>query len=109
MRKVRELTPILTQRDVFPVHGVGGMIGTLATDVFASADLGGVGYAGGVSMTHQIGVQLLGIVATIGWCAMVTARIFKFLALTIGLRVSPDHETEGLDLCDHGERAYTTT
>jgi ammonium transporter, Amt family len=93
--------------DVFPVHGVGGVLGTIAAGIFASTDLGGVGYAEGVTMSHQVGVQLLGIGATAAWCAMVTYGIFKLLALTVGLRVSSDHETEGLDLRDHGERAYT--
>ncbi len=93
--------------DVFPVHGIGGILGTVAAGIGASAELGGTGYAEGVTMTHQVGVQLLGVAATAVWCAVATYGIFKLLDLTVGLRVNTDHETEGLDLRDHGERAYT--
>ena len=93
--------------DVFPVHGVGGILGTLLAGVFVSADLGGVGYREGVTMMEQVGVQLLGIVATIAWCAILTYVIFKVLDVVAGLRVNAEDETEGLDLSDHGERAYT--
>ena len=93
--------------DVFPVHGVGGILGTLFAGVFASADLGGVGYREGVTMMEQVGVQLLGIVATIAWCAILTYVILKVLDVVAGLRVNAEDETEGLDLSDHGERAYT--
>ncbi len=93
--------------DVFPVHGVGGILGTLLAGVFASADLGGVGYREGVTMMEQVGVQLLGIVATIAWCAILTYVILKVLDVVVGLRVNAEDETEGLDLSDHGERAYT--
>ena len=93
--------------DVFPVHGVGGILGTLLAGVFVSADLGGVGYREGVTMVEQVGVQLLGIVATIAWCAILTYVILKVLDVVAGLRVNAEDETEGLDLSDHGERAYT--
>ncbi|MGH8596615.1 MAG: ammonium transporter, partial [Gammaproteobacteria bacterium] len=93
--------------DVFPVHGVGGAVGTLATGVFAATELGGVGYAEGVTMARQVGVQALGILATLVWCAIVTTAIFKVLDVIVGLRVNTDHESEGLDIRDHGERAYT--
>ena len=93
--------------DVFPVHGVGGILGTLLAGVFVSADLGGVGYREGVTMMEQVGVQLLGIVATIAWCAILTYLILKVLDVVAGLRVNAEDETEGLDLSDHGERAYT--
>ncbi len=93
--------------DVFPVHGVGGIIGTLFAGVFASTEFGGVGYREGVTMLEQVGVQLLGVVATLVWCAVATYLILKFLDLVIGLRVNSEDEIEGLDLSDHGERAYT--
>ncbi len=93
--------------DVFPVHGVGGIIGTIFAGVFVSTEFGGVGYREGVTMMEQVGVQLLGVVATLVWCAVVTYLILKFLDLVIGLRVNSEDETEGLDLSDHGERAYT--
>lgn len=93
--------------DVFPVHGVGGILGTLLAGVFVSADLGGVGYREGVTMVEQVGVQLLGIVVIIAWCAILTYLILKILDVVTGLRVNAEAETEGLDLSDHGERAYT--
>jgi len=93
--------------DVFPVHGVGGILGTLLAGVFASAELGGVGYREGVTMMAQVGVQALGVIATLVWCGVVTYAILKLLEITLGLRVNSENETEGLDLSDHGERAYT--
>ena len=93
--------------DVFPVHGVGGILGTLLAGIFVSADLGGVGYREGVTMVEQVGVQLLGIVVIIAWCAILTYLILKILDVVTGLRVNAEDETEGLDLSDHGERAYT--
>ena len=93
--------------DVFPVHGVGGILGTLLAGVFVSADLGGVGYREGVTMMEQVGVQLLGIVVITAWCAILTYLILKILDVVTGLRVNAEDETEGLDLSDHGERAYT--
>ena len=93
--------------DVFPVHGVGGILGTLLAGVFVSADLGGVGYREGVTMVEQVGVQLLGIVVITAWCAILTYLILKILDVVTGLRVNAEDETEGLDLSDHGERAYT--
>jgi ammonium transporter, Amt family len=92
--------------DVSPVHGVGGVLGTLLTGVFVDAGLGGVGFAEGMSMGRQIGVQALGIVATIVWCGAVTWLLLKVIDLVVGLRVSDEQETEGLDLSQHGERAY---
>lgn len=93
--------------DVSPVHGVGGVIGSLLTGVFVDASLGGAGLAEGVTIARQVGVQALGIVATAAWCAIATFLILKVLGLTVGLRVDADQETEGLDLASHGERGYT--
>lgn len=90
--------------DVFPVHGVGGIIGTLLTAVFALESLGGLGLER--TMTAQFGVQLLGVVATIIWCGVISFVLLKLIDMVIGLRVTPEQETEGLDLALHGERAY---
>jgi Amt family ammonium transporter len=95
--------------DVFPVHGVGGMLGTLLAGVFASSSLGafsGQGYAEGMAMGSQLGVQLTGIVAVGVYTALVTAVLLKILDLTVGLRVSAEEETTGLDLVLHDERGY---
>jgi Amt family ammonium transporter len=94
--------------DVSPVHGVGGLIGTLLTGVFVSATFGGAGLAEGVSIGHQVLVQLTGIVAAIVWCGALTFVILKVVNLMVGLRVSDEQETEGLDLAQHGERGYSS-
>ncbi len=93
--------------DVSPVHGAGGVIGTLLTAVFVDTRLGGVGYAHGMTLSSQLAAQALGVVATAAWCALATFLILKVLALTIGLRVSEEQEREGLDLAQHGERGYS--
>ncbi|MGH8568697.1 MAG: ammonium transporter, partial [Gammaproteobacteria bacterium] len=92
--------------DVFPVHGVGGIIGTTLTGVFAAKALGGVGFAEGVTMASQVQTQLIGILATVIWCAVVTFVILKLIDLTLGLRVSAEEETEGLDVRMHNETGY---
>jgi Amt family ammonium transporter len=94
--------------DVSPVHGVGGLIGTLLTGVFVSASLGGAGLAEGVSMGDQVLTQLIGIVAAILWCGILTWLILKLVDVLVGLRVPDEQETEGLDLAQHGERGYSS-
>jgi len=93
--------------DVSPVHGVGGVIGTLLTGVFAAVWLGGVGFPVQKSVAAQLGVQALGVFAAAAWCALVTWLILKLLDAVVGLRVGEDKETEGLDLAEHGERGYS--
>ena len=92
--------------DVFPVHGVGGILGTLLAGVFASASLGGIGYAEGVTMGSQLGVQLIGIIAIFAWTAIVTFGILKLVNVLTGLRVRDEEESEGLDITQHDERGY---
>jgi len=92
--------------DVFPVHGVGGILGTLLAGIFVSAGLGGVGYADGVNMGSQLGVQLTGVIVTIVFTAVTTFVCLKIVDLLIGLRVTDEEETEGLDINQHDERGY---
>ena len=97
--------------DVFPVHGVGGILGTFLAGIFASTNLGvfsGQGFADGIeSMGAQVGVQLVGIIATFVYTAIVTFLIFKVVGMiTGGVRVSDDEEAQGLDIVDHEERGY---
>jgi Amt family ammonium transporter len=92
--------------DVSPVHGVGGVVGTLLTGIFAATSLGGVGFAVQAGMGAQVGVQALGIGVSILWCGIVTWLLLKVLDATLGLRVSEESETQGLDLTEHGERGY---
>lgn len=96
--------------DVFPVHGVGGMLGTLLAGIFASSSLGlfsGQGYAEGMTMASQVGVQITGIVAVAVYTAVVTAILLKLVDAVAGLRVSAEEETMGLDLALHDERGYS--
>jgi Amt family ammonium transporter len=92
--------------DVFPVHGVGGVLGTVMAGIFAAASLGGAGYAEGVTMGKQLGIQLVGIVATVVWTALLTYAALKLVNALTGLRVSEEEETEGLDTTQHDERGY---
>jgi Amt family ammonium transporter len=96
--------------DVFPVHGVGGIIGTLMAGVFASTDLGvfsGQGFAEGImTMQEQLSVQLTGVIATILYTAVATFVILKVVDLMVGIRVCEECEVEGLDVYAHGEQGY---
>lgn len=97
--------------DVFPVHGVGGILGTFLVGIFCSPGLGifsGMGFgAGNSSIGEQLGVQLLAIFVTITYTALVTWALLKVTGkVTGGLRVSEEEETEGLDLVLHDERGY---
>ena len=95
--------------DVFPVHGVGGMLGTLCAGIFASDQLGifsGQGYGEGVTMSSQVGVQITGIVATFVYTAIVSWILLKLVDGMLGLRVSEEEETNGLDVLEYSERGY---
>jgi Amt family ammonium transporter len=92
--------------DVFAVHGIGGMLGSLLLAFFAAASLGGVGYAEGMSLPKQLGAQLLGIAAGSVWAGIATFALAKLIGAVVPLRVDPEVEEEGLDLATHGERAY---
>jgi Amt family ammonium transporter len=92
--------------DVFGVHGIGGFFGALATGIFASSSLGGIGYAEGVTMGSQFMTQLTAVVITIVWCGVVSAVLYKIVDIIVGLRVTVEAEREGLDLASHGEAAY---
>jgi Amt family ammonium transporter len=92
--------------DVTPVHGVGGVIGTLLTGVFAAASLGGVGYPEGMTMEKQVMVQITGILAVGAWSGIVTWVLLKLSDAVTGMRVTGDEETEGLDTVEHNEKGY---
>ena len=92
--------------DVFPVHGVGGVLGTTLTGVFAATALGGVGYPEGQTMGGQILVQLAGIVAIGLWSGVITYVLLKVSDAMVGMRVTPEEETEGLDQVLHNETGY---
>ena len=107
---VKRVLKIDDSLDVFPVHGVGGMLGTLAAGVFASTELGlfkGQGFAQGIAgMGQQLGVQLVGVVTTVAYTAVMTFIALKLVELLIGLRVGREDEIGGLDIALHEERGY---
>lgn len=97
--------------DVFPVHGVGGILGTLMVGIFASPDLGifsGHGFGGdNESIGGQLSAQLIGVVATIVYTAIVTFILVKLTSLlTNGIRVTAEEESQGLDIVLHEESGY---
>jgi ammonium transporter, Amt family len=92
--------------DVFGVHGVGGMLGSLLVAVTALPSLGGAGLAEGMTAGSQFGVQLLAVGVTALWSVVITWLILKLLKGVTGLRAGQEAEREGLDLIAHGERAY---
>ena len=93
--------------DVFAVHGVGGILGTLLVAVLASRVFGGAGYAPGMDMASQGSIQAIGVLATAAWSAVATAAILLAVKAVLGLRASDTAIEDGLDLTDHGERAYS--
>ena len=91
---------------VFGVHGVGGMWGALATGIFSGVGFSLAALPDGVSRMKQIGYQLTGIGATIGWSFAITLIILLAIKMTIGVQVSKEEEEQGLDVSQHGEPAY---
>ncbi|MDA7841848.1 ammonium transporter [Gammaproteobacteria bacterium] len=103
---IKKVLKIDDSLDVFPVHGVGGILGTLLTGVFASASLGGMGMVNSIST--QVGIQVVGILFTIIWCGFFTFIILRFVDNILGLRISEDEEEIGIDLSEHGENSYNS-
>ena len=103
---IKRVLKIDDSLDVFPVHGIGGITGSLLTGVFAASSLGGLGLPEGVSIMDQVGVQALAIMATIIWCAVISYILLKIIDKTMGLRVSEDEEVAGLDIVLHEESGY---
>ena len=92
--------------DVFAVHGVGGIIGSLLVAFLALPVFGGLGLADGVTAGSQFMVQLASVAITIAWTLVVSAVILMIARAVTGLRVDEQTEVDGLDLAEHGERGY---
>jgi Amt family ammonium transporter len=92
--------------DVFPVHGVGGILGTFLTGIFVSSAFGGIGYPENGSMGGQLVTQLVGIAAVGLWSGVLTWVLLKLVDALSGLRVVAEEETEGLDTVLHNEKGY---
>ena len=92
--------------DVFAVHGVGGILGSLLVAYLALPAFGGLGLADGVTAGSQFMVQLASVAITVLWTGIASYVILKVIGAVIGLRVDQQDEIEGLDLSQHGERGY---
>jgi len=92
--------------DVFPVHGVGGILGTFLCGILVAEQFGGVGLADGMTIGSQVWVQVQGILAVLIWTAVATFIILQVIKVIVGLRVDEQHETEGLDITQHEETGY---
>ena len=103
---VKQRLKIDDSLDVFAVHGVGGIMGSLLLAVFISPDFGGTGYAEGIGMAKQLIAQVIGVGVVGLYSAIATAVLAVFVSVVFPMRVSEDAEREGLDITSHGERAW---
>jgi Amt family ammonium transporter len=101
--------------DVFGVHCVGGILGAITTGILVNPALGGTGvldYTTGKVAEYVMSTQLIAqckaVLLTLVWSGIGSAILYKVVDLVVGLRVSVEQEREGLDLTEHGERAYTS-
>jgi ammonium transporter, Amt family len=103
--------------DVFGIHCVGGILGAIATGILVNTSLGGVGIpdyvskpgelaVGAYDMAAQVWIQTKAVLMTVAWSGIGSFILYKIVDVVIGLRVTTDQEREGLDLSEHGERAY---
>ena len=103
---VKQRLQIDDSLDVFAVHGVGGMIGSLLLAVFISPSFGGTGFAEGMTLGRQIVAQIAGVGIVAIWSGIATVVCSLMVSMVIPMRVSEDEEREGLDITSHGERAW---
>ena len=107
---IKRVLKIDDSLDVFPVHGVGGILGTMLAGVFSATSLGvfsGFGFADGIeTMGQQVWVQFVGVAATIVFTAVMTWVLLKVVSVFVSLRVDDEEEIEGLDVVLHDERGY---
>ena len=92
--------------DVFAVHGAGGVLGILLVSFLTDANIGGAGYADGMSASIQLNVQLIGVASVFVWSIVASLIIIVIVKALTGLRVEDSHEEEGLDISSHGETNY---
>ena len=106
---IKQVFKIDDSLDVFPVHGVGGILGTMAAGLFASSELGifsGQGLAEGMTIPSQLWVQFVGVISVAAYTAIVSFVLLKITGVLVGLRVTEEEETEGLDVVLHNETGY---
>ena len=103
----KKLTKVDDSLDVFGVHGIGAIVGGVLTGVFCDPSLGGTGFKGDwTSIAGQVYGQTMSLVVAMLWSFVVSIIAFKLASVLVGLRVTADEESEGLDLASHGERGY---
>jgi Amt family ammonium transporter len=93
--------------DVFGVHAVGGIVGAILTGLCADVSMGGAGLAEGMTIGSQLWIQTKGVLFTLFYTGILSYVILKVVDMVIGLRVTDEQETEGLDLALHDERGYS--
>ena len=103
---VKKVLKIDDSLDVFPVHGIGGILGTVLTGVFASASFGGMGLEN--TILNQVVIQMIGVGFTIIWCGFFTFIILRIVDNLLGLRSSEEQEETGIDLVEHGEKGFNS-
>ena len=103
---IKRVLQIDDSLDVFPVHGIGGILGTFLCGILVAEQFGGAGLAEGVTMGQQVWVQLQGILAVLIWTTIATFVILQVVKVIVGLRVDDQQETEGLDITQHEEAGY---
>lgn len=92
--------------DVFPVHGVSGILGALLTGIFADTRFGGIGIVSESGIGQQLWLQLLGISVTVLWSGLLSYGLFKGIDKFIGLRLNPEAEVSGVDISEHDQQGY---
>ena len=92
--------------DVFPVHGVSGILGALLTGIFADTRFGGMGIVSESGIGQQLWLQLLGISVTVVWSGLLSYGLFKGIDKFIGLRLNPEAEVSGVDISEHDQQGY---
>ncbi len=103
---IKHILKIDDALDVFPIHGVSGILGVLATGIFADEFFGGSGIMSDEGIFDQLRIQLIGITATVSWSAFISYLLFKLLDSTVGLRISDEDEVTGLDVALHDQKGY---
>jgi Amt family ammonium transporter len=103
---VKQMLKIDDSLDVFAVHGVGGMLGSLLFPLFIVQGLGGPGLEEGASLGGLLGAQAVGVGVTVLWTALMTLIIAMAISFVIPMRVTEEEEHDGLDLSAHGERGW---
>ena len=92
--------------DVFPVHGVGGILGTFLCGILVAEQFGGAGLGEGMTIGSQVWIQIQGILAVLIWTVVATFIILQVVKVIVGLRVDEAQETQGLDITQHEESGY---